>query len=160
MTRLLPILARRRQAAGDTTTSDALLVEASALARLTGDVAALVRALLHRADLALETGAHEVATDTLDEARQLLDRGIEAPAMVVRFHRCASRLAAATGEPDRAAQEAERARLLALALSHPRVPTPHSARRSEQPYDAPRRVTVRADAAGREPGAASDRHTS
>lgn len=121
MTRLLPILARRRRAVGDVTTSDALLVEACTLARRSGDVAALVRALLHRADLALETGAHAVAAEVLAEAKQLLDRGIEAPAMVVRFHRCAGRLAADTGETELAAREAERARLLALALAHPRV---------------------------------------
>ncbi|MGE4163976.1 MAG: BTAD domain-containing putative transcriptional regulator [Vicinamibacterales bacterium] len=121
MTRLLPILARRRRAAGEVTTSDALLVEACCLARRSGDVAALVRALLHRADLALEAGAHAVAAEVLAEAKQLLDRGIEAPAMVVRFHRCAGRLAAATGEAELAAAEAERARLLALALAHPRV---------------------------------------
>ena len=62
-----------------------------------------------------------MAAEVLAEAKQLLDRGIEAPAMVVRFHRCASQLAAATGAADRAAAEAERAQLLALAIAHPRV---------------------------------------
>lgn len=66
-------------------------------------------------------GTVDVAEASLQEAKLLLDRGIEAPAMVVRYHRCAGEVARASGRLDQAGHEAERARLLALSIAHPRV---------------------------------------